>query len=311
MSRELRLFLQFLIQSLDGLTTGIMMEICLHPASSWHQRIQRAGCYFLLVTLICLPSYLMHYKILPSVNLIWTVFGTIYLTMKLYNARLKQAVILFVFYLLTCCFGELVLASLYPEAFEIQVDWTKDVMMEPFFTAWLLTGMLKIFCGYLYQIKGQRKAEQSFFPLMFTANLFIIILLLIHIYRSIVKNASAEATRTVLFIFGSYFTVILLFTVLVFGWQCISNRKDQMLAKRFSDLQNSYYLTLEKNSSSKAKLLHDYKNVLITSRALLTAGQEEEAARILSEFQQRLQSLETDPVPMTVSSSFLSAIPES
>lgn len=298
MTREMWLFAQFMVQTLDGVTTGLMMEIALNPKDRrWSRRLGRIACYYIMVLLICLPSWLMHYKILPVINLAFTIVGTVGLTMKLYGASLKQAVILFGFYYLLSGVGELSLAYLYPEAFAIQVDWTQDVMFEPLFTAMVLMGFLKLAFAVFYRQKGPRKTEKDLFPAVFLISLFLLALMLIPIYK-VFNGDSPNPDRIMrsMYIMFTYFTCLMLISGIIFAWQSRTNAKSLDKARVFSDLQNGYYTSLEQNSQAQAKLIHDYKNVLLAARSLLASGQEAEARSILSGFQQRLEKTQA-PLP--------------
>lgn len=228
MTTEMWLFAQFILQTLDGFTTGLMMELSLEKRDvPLPSRLSRILCYYALVFLICLPSWLMHYKVLPTINLLFTIAGTIFLTMKLYGASFRQSVTLFGFYLLIGCFAELALAYFYPLAFEMQVDWTKDVMFEPLFTTMLLVSVLKIVFALLYRMMGQDRAERSIFPILYGINLVLFVLLLIPLYMFFTSQSHAspqEVTRNLVIYFG-FFTSILLFSAVVFRTQHIQDAK--------------------------------------------------------------------------------------
>lgn len=292
MTTEMWLFAQFILQTLDGFTTGLMMELSLEKRNcTLRSRLGRVLCYYTLVFLICLPSWLMHYKVLPTINLLFTIAGTIFLTMKLYGASFRQAVTLFGFYLLIGCFAELALAYFYPLAFEMQVDWTKDVMFEPLFTTMLLVSVLKIVFALLYRMMGQDRAERSIFPILYGINLVLFVLLLIPLYMFFTSQSHAspqEVTRNLVIYFG-FFTSILLFSAVVFRTQHIQDTKSLDHARVYAELQNQYYTSLEKNSQAQARLFHDYKNVITACRGLLLQNQAEEARGILQEFSCRLQ----------------------
>lgn len=301
MTTEMWLFAQFILQTLDGFTTGLMMELSLEKRDvTLPSRLSRILCYYALVFLICLPSWLMHYKVLPTINLLFTIAGTIFLTMKLYGASFRQSVTLFGFYLLIGCFAELALAYFYPLAFEMQVDWTKDVMFEPLFTTMLLVSVLKIVFALLYRMMGQDRAERSIFPILYGINLVLFVLLLIPLYMFFTSQSHAspqEITRNLVIYFG-FFTSILLFSAVVFRTQHIQDTKSLDHARVYAELQNQYYTSLEQNSQAQARLFHDYKNVITACRGLLRQNQADEAQTILQEFSRRLQKTalaESDP----------------
>lgn len=123
MKDDLYFLAQYLVMSLDGLSTGIMMEMILtarnrNRCSRWCRPL----CFWFMVLLICLPSYLMHYKILPIVNLGFTIAGTVFLILFLYESSLRQALFLFALYFLILFLGEIALLVCFPAAYASGVD---------------------------------------------------------------------------------------------------------------------------------------------------------------------------------------------
>lgn len=291
MSASFILFLQYILCSLDGLTTGVMMELSL-PAKNTapSARAGRVLSYFLLVLLICFPSWILHYKVLPAVNLVFTVAGTIWLTMKLYGTSFRTAVILFGFYLMITSFSELVMLVFYPDVFTTQFDWTQDLYPEPLFATFLVVMPIKALFGLVYRYKGLKKAEQKFFPLMFGANLCVMCLLLMPLYMLISQpNPHPERILFSMINYLFFFSAMLLLAALQFLFQKQQDRRSVNHLRQFSQMQNDYYTSVERTSQAQAKLLHDYKNVLAASRSLLAQNQQQEAKELLAGFAGRLE----------------------
>lgn len=285
------LFLQYILCSLDGLTTGVMMELSL-PAknTSYSARAGRILSYFLLVLLICFPSWAMYYKVLPAVNLVFTVASTIWLTMKLYGTSFRTAVILFGFYLMITSFSELVMLVFYPDVFVNQFDWTQDLYPEPLFATFLALLPVKALFGLLYRYKGLKKAERRVFPLMFWMNLCVMCLLLMPLYMLITQpNPHPERFLSSMVNYMCFFSAMLLLAGMQFIFQKHQDSASVDHLREFSQMQNDYYTSVERTSQAQAKLLHDYKNVLAASRSLLAQNQHQEAKELLAGFAGRLE----------------------
>lgn len=293
MSAPAWLFIQYLLNTLDGLTTGMMMECSLKASrQDLGIRVFRICCYWFMVALICLPSYLMHYKILPALNLVFTVLGTVGLTIVLYGTSLRQSIILFGFYLMLICLCELIMMVFYPDVFTTQFDWTSDINPEPLFAGVLFLLPLKCGFGLVYRYKGLEKAERNIFHLLFTINLILMSLLLVPLYM-LISSSEPDPVRTIqsLINYASFFTMLLLLSALLFYLQQKHDAGRASHLSVYSDLQNQYYSSMKRNSQMQAKLLHDYKNVLLSARSLLLQHQEEEARNLLLSFRSRLQEV--------------------
>lgn len=285
------LFLQYFVQCLDGLTTGLMYEIALKPEKQkFSQRIFRIFCFFTMITLICLPSYLLHYKILPTVNLIFTLLGTVYLVMRLYKVSLIRALILFAFYILIICVAEITAAVISPEVFEYQMDWTRDIMLGPLFYAWMMTFIAKMAVGIFYRTKGRIQAERTLLPNLYYLNILIFGLLCIPLYRmNLGPEAPTLEVGKYIILFLGLFVIIALITAGIFRLQYLQDCRSLDHARIFADLQNRYYSSVEKNSLAQAKLIHDYKNVILSVRSLLSQGLYKDAKELLEDFHSRLR----------------------
>lgn len=88
--------LQYLVMSLDGLSTGIMMEILYRK--SYPKRgflLGRIISYWLLALVICFPSYILHYKIWTMLNLAANIAGVVFLNVYYYRSSVKEALLSF------------------------------------------------------------------------------------------------------------------------------------------------------------------------------------------------------------------------
>lgn len=289
MSREFWLFAQYLVQCMDGVTTGLMLETALSEKDDpLSRRCFRIACYFGLVALICLPSWLLHHKFLPALNLIFTIAGFCVLTTRLYGVRLQKAATLFALYLFAGCLSELVFAVLFQIPAMEGNDWTQDVIFEPLFLSMLFTAGLKLLLAWLYRLKGQEKTDRQLIPHLCFFSLLLWFLLAVPFWN-MARQASSERQGTwSLLIYFFCFLSVTACLALIFHSQRLHNTRSLQAARDLSEMQNRYYTWMEQNSQAQARLFHDYKNVIAACRGLLRQERPEEACQVLQDFQQRL-----------------------
>lgn len=280
---------------MDGLTTGLMLEMALsRRESSLKHRLFRIACYFGLVALICLPSWLLHHKFLPALNLVFTFAGFCFLTMKLYGVRLQKAATLFALYLFAGCLSELVFAFLFQIPAMDGNDWTQDVIIEPLFLSMLFTAGLKLLLAWLYRLKGQEKTERKLIPHLCFFSLLLWFLLAVPFWNMARQTSTQKQGAWNLLIYFFCFLSVMACLALIFHSQMQHNTRSLQAARDLSEMQNQYYTWLEKNSQAQARLFHDYKNVMAACQGLLRQERQAEACQVLQDFQQRLDRTALD-----------------
>lgn len=295
MSTAFWLFAQYLLQCMDGFTTGLMLETALTGQDEkLKNRLIRIGCYFGLVALICLPSWLLHHKFLPALNLVFTFAGFCVLTMKLYGVRMQKAATLFALYLFAGTLSELIFAFLFQIPAMEGNDWTRDVIFEPMFLGMFFTAGLKQLLAWIYRLKGQEKTERKLIPHLCFFSLLLWFLLAVPFWNMARQTGSEKQGAWNLFIYFFCFLSVMACLALIFRGQTLHNARSLQAARVLAQMQNQYYTLLEQNSQAQARLFHDYKNVMAACRGLLLQERQEEACLLLQDFQQRLDRTALD-----------------
>lgn len=141
------LFAQYLVMSLDGLTTGIFFELLLRKkagavlkGNSWIRILS----FFLLTLLICLPSLILRYKVLPTANLFAYCLGMTWLLRSFYGVSRRKALYLFGCYFMISFVSETFWMLVHPGNTYQALDWTRDAALSVFAAGQLLVFMMKL-----------------------------------------------------------------------------------------------------------------------------------------------------------------------
>lgn len=175
MSR-LYFFVQYIVMSLEGLSTGVMFELLLgrtSPACRTSKASVRIFSFFLLALLICFPSFLFQKKILPFLNLIAYFFGTVFLLMHFYGTSRRHACFLFCCYLMMTFAAEITWMMLYPGNSYTPVDWTRDPGIGYFLTGQLTVLAVKLF--FLIMVSLGRKQKILSDPYLSVCLVFLVL----------------------------------------------------------------------------------------------------------------------------------------
>lgn len=292
MDSSLYFFLQYLVMSLDGLTTGIMFELLLPPrnASSFG-RYARPFCFWVLVLLICLPSYLMHYKVLPVMNLLFTAAGTVTLIIVLYQTGMKDAFFLFALYFVLMFIGEASAQFLFSSLYEAGLDWTKDRAIMPLLTISVLVFFYKLAAAFWLRRPDRFRIIRS--PWLYGPAAGI---LLYSFFSSAAFAITGNGQWTLRDRFSTLVYLLAGFAALsaCLLFQSLKKRDLLKSLETYYAEQQAYYRTLEQKEQETARIRHDLVNILGTVQTLAAQDHPEDAVKILREFTSRIRARRTE-----------------
>lgn len=289
MSEFLYMFAQYMVMGLEGLSTGFMLDLLCHPQKSRPaDRMKRAGLFWGLVLLICLPSYLQKEKTATLLNLAVTIGGFLYLMHRLYGTSLKKGMVwLCVWYALILC-AEILVLLIYPEPDLVSADWTRDHALMPLAFCQLAAVFFKM--AFVMTAAYRRRSEVQRDPYALILGLYLLTFLLSvpYFFLTIFREDSNTDSSTVFTLFITY-VLGFLFCTCLFLIQSRTRRRQLDRLEQYYDLQSKYYSQLEQSSLKTAKIRHDYKNILASLGYLLEEGQSEEALQMLEDFSMRME----------------------
>lgn len=171
--------LQYLVMSLDGLSTGIMMEILYRK--SYPKRgflLGRIISYWLLALVICFPSYILHYKIWTMLNLAANIAGVVFLNVYYYRSSVKEALLSFFFYYVSAATAELIAMLLQPDIMNAASDWTQTMMIPFVLTTHLIALISKIIVA-LFLTRKEADSNSEILLLIWLCTAFLVFYLLV------------------------------------------------------------------------------------------------------------------------------------
>lgn len=278
---ELMFFLQYIVMSLDGLSTGIMMEILYRRSNPKRGfMLGRVLSYWLLAALICLPSYLLHYKIWPSLNLAANIAGIVYLNIYYYHCSFKKAFLAFFFYIVTAASSELITLLLFPEAFYHAVDWTQNLFIPVIMVTFAIALIAKISVALLLS-KKKADTNSALLVLIWLSMAYILAYFLV--IFSVDNEYNNELLYSVGLFIGSGFSVLAGIILSLYVINTNSNRKLNR-SLELSSLQKKFYEQLRQNHQDILVVRDNYSNAIgqlidyvqnhQTQNAIELAGQE-------------------------------------
>ena len=279
MSETLR-FWQFVVITLDGLSTGIMMEIMFSGRPKKTKRATpgiRVFYYWLLAILICLPSYLLRIKILPLLNLIANIGGIILLGAFFYGRSAKEGLIDFLLYYITASSAESLWVIFHPEMLAEMPDWTKDPMFYETVMCQLLALVAKISVACLVIFWKRKNKERM------TEILTVICFFIAFFYCMLLPEMGRGSEQD---LFSQSILVIPQITAIVLGMICFMlivfarTSRDLRESKEYSELQESYMKLVRQSHADIEKIREEYRDFANEELSLLDQGKTDEALKL-------------------------------
>lgn len=288
-------FLQFIVMTTDGLSTGWLAEMLFGAkARSKSGKAIRIMSFWILVILICLPSFLLHRKILPILNLAAYFAGIAFLMKAFYGSGLKESGIFMLSYLVLSLISESISLMFMNLAGWSGYDWTVHPMMEAAAFGQFCMAALKLIYGKAVIRSRKKKISSGLIYFCFWLGIFCLPVALPLLYTSSTVPYLKD---------GDFLMVASSITLMIIP--CIASavfffggkkKSDQMLShlQEYSESQSAYYESLEASDRKLEKIRHDYKNIMMTVRGLVREKRNEEALAMLEEFSDRM--MKDEPV---------------
>lgn len=275
-------FLQYLVMTLDGLSTGIMMEILYRKA--FPKRgflLGRILSYWFLAIVICFPSYLLHYRIWPMINLAANVIGIVGLNIYWYRSNLKRAFLAFFFYYATATAAELLTLLIKLDLTQMAPDWTKTMII-PFIMTMILIGLIaKIAVGFsLTRKKADSQSEILLIIWLSTAFLFFYLIVVMNLDFD---HSTKDNVQT---LFGTLITSrSILFAASLLSFNVVNQKSESELEKSIEllSIQKNIYDLNHQNHQQRLMILNDCREGVLQLINLVESNRFKDAIDLTSQ----------------------------
>lgn len=279
MNQEFAYFIQYLLITLDGLTSGIMIEGVFGgfaPGKFGKKSVLRICSFWLMEIVLMMPDWLMHRRPSQFLNILLQVLGYTVVTRFVYRTTWKRGFESYVLYFIGGFTGELLYHLTHPDLLGTQ-HWQNQLMIStiaPFEILMLFTKLLTMKMTLVFRNN----------PKYWFLDPMILLLGLIGVgiasLTPVVLSASPERQASTLIIFYPG----LLLACLSILYLMISGRLSEPLFTKKtrpnrSELEGSQILSEEE--LKMAKLRHDAKNIGAAVETLIENSKTEEVLEIL------------------------------
>lgn len=284
--------LQYFIVTLDGLTSGLMIEAVtggVEGKNKWFQRAGRILSFQLMEIILMLPKLILGRATTSGPGQLLQFAGYVFLTRKMYGMKWQSCVNWFFIYLLTGVGGELFCLSCHPDVFMNASNWTRENVLLSLTETELCIFLFKsLYAGLAVQKKRRHWLEPEFlFFAGFSAlNLFL--------YPYLIRSDLLKQNVLI----RGYIPLLLLIYLFTFALSCYHWMHVQSRRSISRSLRETESEQIRKHAAlqSPEKIKHDAKNIEETLRTLIAEDETEEAIDLLSQIGYDLTAVKSERI---------------
>lgn len=282
MKLEAIILMQYLLVSLDGLTTGIMIELILGSSEkSLPGRIGRIGCFWLLELVLMLPKLIQGNATTTSLGQLLQLAGHVLLIMRLYRVSWLNGLKWFLAYLLASCAGELLYLSAHPDVFMRMANWTRENVLISLAETEVLVFCIKMLFVALVRNQRWNRLKNPYFIFYAVYSLSVILL-----YPILIRAGQSVQTGHIRSIMPCFlFASTAVFFLMTLSW--IRVKKDLCQCTAFEE-SGTDCSAGQFSDESLEKFRHDQQNMTQTVVSLIENGSEDEAIALLKQMKDGL-----------------------
>lgn len=286
MSEEFGFFLQYLLITLDGLTSGIMIEGIrgnLAPGRFSSKCIFRVCCYWIMEIVLMMPDWLLHRRINSGLNMVLQLSGYCLVTKMIYRCTWKKSFEAFCLYLVGGLAGEMTYHLLHPGLLGSQF-WPSELMIGTVLQVEILLFFSKMFFMKLY-LAFQKDRKLWFLDPVLLA--MTVIAVSTFVITPAVLNASTSQQSSTLDVL---YPIFVAFSLCVLYLMVTGRAQESGLASRIrkkSEEQNK--IRDPEEEARLARLRHDARNISIAVSGL-AQDHPDEALKLLESVRSETES---------------------
>lgn len=287
MNLYLIIFIQYLLVTMDGLTSGIMIEFGsggIEDRNASGQRMKRILMFWIMELILMLPKLISGDALTTSFGQFLQTIAYILMVRLIYRLSWMKSVGWFMAYLATAVTAELVFLSAHPDLLAYTANWTRQVVILDLAQTELLFFAFKMLLTRMILTKNASGWKDPFIALYVFYGIGLILV------YPIVSCSETPYQTVILSAYIPFFLLICLFSV-AYGierWLHARFRLNIEASQNEQNMQNGDAAGMDDQS---AKIRHDAHNIVHTVSHLLNQGQEKEAMDLLAELSAEISEL--------------------
>lgn len=286
MSLSIIIFLQYLLVTTDGLTSGIMIEFASGGVKEHNQpveRLKRILSFWMLELILMIPKMITGAAMTTTYGQLLQAAGYILLVHHQYRLKWLKSAGWYIAYIITACCAELLYMSANPQVLAQTYNWTREYVIPWLIPTEILVILFKFLFARLVMIKNTSGWKDPYFVFYLLYGLAIIL-----VYP--ILSQSELSHQTVLIRAHLPLFLMLCIFIVIYGVERWKHARFRLNIESSNNQELLQKTALGDTDEKLAKISHDAGTIEQTIRLLIEQEQKSEAMEMIQKLSSEISS---------------------